>query len=247
MRNIFKILLIIIPIFFIGRYVYFKIYFSPENIKERQIKTWNKRTNSNTISKDSVFSNDIKFIQNSILKGKYDVDLKYFKSSDNCPPQKYKIQDLIDEFEGFQNVGDIDKDGKDDFVFILRAINFCEEGNSYYFSNPNIPRILTESNCCHPDSIFSIGDIDEDGSNEIAQYYSGCASRYKHFNIWTFKNNQWKEITEINFCLNDKYEQFKDFHKLYKKVSKNKFQFLEISDVLGNGEIVKEWKTIEMN
>lgn len=246
MRKILKILLIIIPLLFIGRYLYFKIYYSPENIKERQIKTWNKRIKSNIISKDSVFSNDLKFIQNSILKGKYNVDLKYFKFKDNCPLLKYKKQELIDEFEGFQNIGDIDKDGKDDFVFVLRMINFCDNGNSYYFSNSNIPRILTESNCCHPYSIFSIGDIDEDGSNEIAQYYSSCASRFKHFNILTLKNNQWKEIAEIDFAINNKYEQFKDFNKLYKKISKNKFQFLEISDVLANGEIVSEWKTIEM-
>lgn len=249
MRKILKIILILIPIIFIGRYIYFKIYFSPENIKERQIKTWTERIKTFHVSKDSVLSTNQKFIEDSILKKRFKVDLKkYLKPSKDCPPLKYKKQNLINEFEGFQNIGNIDKDGKDDFVFVLNPLNQCEDATqSYYFSNSNVPRIVAESNCCHPSSIFSIGDIDEDGSNEIAQYYSTCVSRYKHFNIWTLKNNQWKEIAEIDFCLNAEYEQFKDFPKLYKKIKKNKFQFLEISDVLGKGEIVKEWKTIEMN
>jgi hypothetical protein len=47
MKRVIKIVLILIAIIFIGRYIYFKIYFSPENIKERQIKTWNERVKNN--------------------------------------------------------------------------------------------------------------------------------------------------------------------------------------------------------
>lgn len=237
----------ILSLVFIGGFIFFKIYFSAENMKERQMKTWTERIRMFSVSKDSVLSTNKNFIENSILKGKCKVDLrKYSKPSYQCPPNKYKKQDLFNEFEGFQNVGDIDKDGKDDFVFVLRPLNFCEDGDSYYFSNPNIPRILTDSYCCHSYSILNIGDIDEDGSNEIAQYYSSCVSRYKHFKLWTLKNNQWKELAEIPFTINNEYEQFKDFNKLFKKIKKNEFQFLEISDVLGNGKVVKEWKNVEM-
>ena len=248
MKGFFKILLVIIPVLILGGYFIFKTYFNPENIKQKRIKTWNDRVGKfDDKSTDSIFSNDQKFIEESILKGKYKINIP--NNVKDCSLNKYKKSDLIDEFEGFQNIGDIDKDGKNDFVFVLRP--FCseelEDGDSYYFSNPNIPRILTDSYCCHPYSIVNIGDIDEDGSNEIAQYYSSCSSRYKHFKLWTIKNNQWKELAEIPFTLNNEYEQFKDFHKLFKKLRKNEFQFLAISDVMGNGKVVKEWKTIKMN
>jgi len=247
MKRILIIAVSLISILIIGGYFCFKIYFSPERIKERQIKTWTERVKMFAVSKDSVLSTNVDFIEDSILKRKFRINLKqYLKPSLKCPPLKYKKKELIDEFEGFQNIGDIDKDGKDDFVFVLRPLNVCEDGDSYYFSNLKIPRIETDSYCCHPYNIFSIGDIDEDGSNEIAQYYSSCASRFKHFKIWTLKNNQWKEIAEINYAVNEEYKQFKDFHKLYRKTGKNEFQFLEISDVLANGKAVKEWKTVVM-
>ena len=47
MRKIIRIILILIALFFIGRYIYFKIYYSPENIKERQMKIWNERVKNN--------------------------------------------------------------------------------------------------------------------------------------------------------------------------------------------------------
>ena len=58
-----------------------------------------------------------------------------------------------------------------------------------------------QSYCCLPKSIFSIGDIDEDGIHEIAQYYSSCSGRYKQINLWTMKEGNWKEISQISFTL----------------------------------------------
>jgi hypothetical protein len=196
-------------------------------------------------SKDSVLSFDQEFINKEILKGKYKVELeKYLK--EDCYPFRLNRVIQIQEFEGFQNIGDIDNDMKDDFVFVLNPLSYCEEGQSYYFSNPTIERIYTESNCCHPNSIFSIGDIDEDGRNEIGQYYSSCASRFKKINIWTNNGNNWELVDEIAFTINDEFEVFKDFNKLYKKKSKGILEFLEISDINANGELIKDWKTIEM-
>ncbi len=196
-------------------------------------------------SKDSVLSFDKEFIVREILGGGFELEIdKYL--NEECYPIRVSREVQIQNFEGFQNLGDIDNDGIDDSVFVLDRLSYCEEGQSYYFSNPTIERIYTESNCCHPNSTFSIGDIDEDGRNEIGQYYSSCASRYKRINFWTLRGDRWEELGEFAFTLNDEYQVFEDFDKLYKKKAKGVFEFLEISDVNVNGELVKEWKTIEM-
>ena len=151
---------------------------------------------------DSVLANDAEFISQKLLKEKYPFDLTQYDTIKRgyCRPDKLDKQQLIESFEGFNNVGDLDKDGKDDYVFVLHPINRCEEGQSYYFSNPKIPRIETDSYCCHPKSLFSIGDIDEDGSNELGEFYSSCASRYKAITIWSLKSGKWKEIKSFSYC-----------------------------------------------
>ena len=209
-----------------------------------------KNIKSNTFQ-DSILTNDIQYINDSILHRKFKLDISKYELSNpknNCYPIKLSKK-TIHEFysQGFNQLGDLNGDKKGDSVFVLHALNYCEEGDSYYFTDNKIPRIQTESNCCHPESIFSMGDIDEDGGNEIAQYYSSCASAFKSINIWTLKNNKWKKIATFAFFSNNgKYEAFKDFHKLYKKISKGKFKFLEISDMRANGEAIMEWKTVIM-
>jgi len=212
---------------------------------DEQLKMIKENTPENHI-----LSNDIHFINDSILKGKFELDiLKYELESakKKCYPIRIEKK-IFDEFynEGFENLGDLNGDKKNDSVFVLHALNYCENGDSYYFTDNKIPRILTESNCCHPKSIFSIGDIDEDGGNEIAEYYSSCSSRYKKINIWTLKENKWELVASCAYTLNDNYKPFEDFEKLFKKISKNKFKFLEISDINVKGELVKEWITVTM-
>lgn len=208
--------------------------------------------------KNSILSNDIQFINDSILKGKFKLDISRYEldnSKKGCFPTIVEKEEFY-EFsleadrkptKEFKNLGDLNGDGKNDSVFILPGLGWCEEGQSYYFTDNKIPRIQTESNCCHIESIFSIGDIDEDGGNEIAEFNSSCASNFKVFKIWTLKNGKWKLVDDFLFFFNNgKYEAFKDFHKMYKKISKNKFKFLEISDMRANGELVMEWKTVTM-
>lgn len=209
-------------------------------------------------SGDSVLSNDIQYINDSVLKGKFKLNISQYESEDiqkKCLPNiikkdlfyEYPVEGDINFIKDFKNLGDLDGDKKNDSVFILPGLNWCEEGQSYYFTNNKIPRIQTESNCCHTESIFSIGDIDEDGGNEIAEYNSSCASNFKTMRIWTLKNHQWKSVGVFTFYYNNgKYRAFEDFHKLYKKISKNKFQFLEISDRKGDGSLVMKWHTIQM-
>ncbi|WP_281228652.1 hypothetical protein [Flavobacterium aquiphilum] len=208
--------------------------------------------------KNSILSNDIQFINDSVLKGKFKLDISRYElenSKKNCFPTivekeyfyEYSLEADKVFIKKFKNLGDLNGDGKNDSTFILPGLGWCEEGQSYYFTDNKIPRIESNSNCCHLEGIFSIGDIDEDGGNEIAEYNSSCASNFKVFKIWTLKNGKWKLIENFTFFYNNgKYEAFKDFHKLYKKTAKNKFKFLEIADMLGNGEIVMQWKTVTM-
>lgn len=208
--------------------------------------------------KNSILSNDIQFINDSILKGKFKLDISKYElenSKNGCFPNiiakeefyEYSLDAERTSNKEFKNLGDLNGDGKKESVFILPSLGWCEEGQSYYFTDKNIPRIQTESNCCHTESLFSIGDIDEDGGNEIAEYYSSCASNFKCINIWTLKENKWNLVDKFTFFYNNgKYEAIKDFHKLYKKISKNKFKFLEISDMRANGELVLKWKIVTM-
>lgn len=209
------------------------------------------KTIKNGTSKDSILSNDIQFINNSILKGKFKLDISKYEAEGKkkeCYPIRLQKK-LFDEFynEGFYNLGDLNGDKKADSVFVLHALNYCEEGDSYYFTDNNIPRIITDSNCCHPTNIINIGDIDEDGKSEIAEYYSSCASRYKSITIYSLKNNKWKKIKSFSFMLNDKYTIDKDFKKLFKKTSKNHLKYFVISDITTEGKLVTEWKKIRID
>ncbi|MWB93561.1 hypothetical protein GON26_04260 [Flavobacterium sp. GA093] len=201
-------------------------------------------------SKDSILSNDIQFINDSILKGKFKLDISNYEIESikkECYPIRLHRK-MFDEFynEGFNNLGDLNGDKKADSVFVLHALNYCEEGDSYYFTDNNIPRIITDSNCCHPTSIINIGDIDEDGKSEIAEYYSSCASRYKAITIYSLKNNKWKEIKSFSFVLNDQYTIENDFKKLFKKISKNNLKYFVISDITENGKLVTSWEKIKI-
>lgn len=227
---------------------------SPKKLSRKQV-VQNLKINK---PKNSILSNDIQFINDSILEGKFKLDISRYvleNAKKECFPTlvqkeafyEYSLEATKVFKKKFKTLGDLNGDGKKDSVFILPGLGWCEDGQSYYFTDNQIPRIESNSNCCHPESIFSIGDIDEDGGNEIAEYNSSCASNFKVFKIWTLKNGKWKLVDDFIFYFNNgKYEAFKDFHKLYKKISKNKFKFLEISDMRGDGNVVMEWKTVTM-
>ena len=142
---------------------------------------------------------------------------------------------MLSGFEGIKNIGDINGDKISDTVFVVPPFNFCDEGYSYSFFDTTLPRLFTDSYCCNPDNLFSIGDIDEDGVSEICIFYSSCVSRFKSLIAYTLKNKQWKQIGmctfDINFMKPDK-------EKRVRKISKDKFEMLEIID----NEQNKEWK-----
>lgn len=226
-----------------------KIFLEP--FRDQLSYDWQLIAIKNNLSKDSILSNDIQFINDSILKGKFKLDISKYEAEyikKKCLPFKLSKKMLSELYnEDFNNLGDINGDKKDDFVFVLHGLNYCEETDSYYFTDNNIPRILTDSNCCHTSSIINIGDIDEDGKCEIAQYYSSCVSRYKAITIYSLKNNQWKEIKTFSFVLNNKYLIPRDFKKLFKKTSKNNLEYYEINDIDLYDKMIASWEktTIE--
>src|SRR5690606_37993135 len=113
---------------------------------------------------DKIITNNENQINKTLLKQfNINIELEKYQNKD-CPSDTLSIADYVEyNFEGIKDIGDIDNDGINDKLFILHPLNRCEEGQSYYFSNNKIPRIKTESNCCHLSSIINIGDINEDG------------------------------------------------------------------------------------
>ena len=200
-----------------------------------------KKTNQDSLRKKL---NDIAlFIGDSLLNGKKSVLVKYLDKyqSDTCGIIVYEKPALDSRFEGLKNIGDINHNKINDTVFVLPPFNYCDDGYSYVFFDTTLPRLLTDSYCCHPDNLFSIGDIDENGISEICLFYSSCTSRFKSLIAYSLKGNQWQQIGRCTFDIN---VMTPAKEKRVRKISKGKFEMLEI--VIDNFEKRplgdKEWK-----
>lgn len=211
--------------------------------------------NSTSIKKETppekCILTDSEFVQNEILDGKFTFNINNYDIDTFlnwiCYPIVYDKSKILNNFEKPLMVGDINNDDIDDWVFVLPRVNHCEEGDAYYFSSPEIPRLKTDSQCCHPRSIFPLGDIDGDGGIEIGEYYSSCASRFKSISLWTLKNGKWLLINNISFTLNDEFKAFDDFEKLVRKKPNGKHEILEIYDYKLGGGNQKRWVDIDMS
>ncbi|MEO8150865.1 MAG: hypothetical protein ABI723_24745 [Bacteroidia bacterium] len=186
---------------------------------------------------------NIHFISDSLLKGKEFLLLNYLDKyqADTCGIITYENSELISGFEGLKNIGDLNGDNINDTVFLVPPFNYCDEGYSYSFFDTSLPRLFSDSYCCHPDNLFSISDIDEDGTSEICIFYSSCVSRFKSLIAYTLKGGQWKQIGRCTFDINI-LKPLKE--KRVRKISKGKFEMLEI--VINNFEKKplgdREWK-----
>ena len=176
---------------------------------------------------------NIVFITDSLLKRKSIHLANYLKKyqTDTCGVIAYSNKELKEGFEGFKNIGDINGDKIKDTVFVVPPFNFCDDGYSYSFLDTALPRLFTDSYCCHPDNLFSIGDIDEDGTSEICIFYSSCVSRFKFLIAYSLKGGQWKQIGRCTFDIN---VMKPDKEKRVRKISKGKFEMLDI--VINNFE-----------
>ncbi|MBL7732198.1 MAG: hypothetical protein JNM88_13545 [Chitinophagaceae bacterium] len=172
---------------------------------------------------------NLQFIGDTLLTGKTSLLQKYIDAyqPDTCGVLTYEDSTLRTGFKGVKGLGDINGDNVSDTVIVLPPFNFCEEGDSYYFFDPELPRLFTDSYCCHPDNLFSISDIDEDGASEICIYMSSCASRFKSLVAFSLKGGRWKEIGR---CTYDIAFVEPDKIKRVRKINKGRFEMLEIVD-----------------
>ncbi|WP_133054055.1 hypothetical protein [Niastella yeongjuensis] len=173
---------------------------------------------------------DYLFFSDSILPEHKSILNYYFsKYGSDTTRSSYWQQEMKEGFEGLYSIGHIKNNLKMDSVFVLPPLTDIE-GQCYYFTDTTLPRLQTDSYCCHPSNIFLVGDIDEDGVSEIGQYYSSCVSHYKSLYVYSLKNKAWREIGHCVYDLN-----YMDIDKPYsyfvKKISKNKFKMLEITDL----------------
>jgi len=216
----------------------FSIFISCKESNNEQPKTKTSML-TKTIYTDSLqkkLTDNVLFIGNDLLKDKGFLLKKYIAKyqPDTCGVITYEDTALRSSFEGVKNMGDINGDKIMDTIFVVPPFNYCDDGYSYSFFDSSIPRLSTDSYCCHPDNLFSIGDIDEDGISEICIFYSSCVSRFKSLIAYSLKNTEWKQIGECTFdikFMNPIKEQ------RVKKIGKGKFEMLEIVDE----EKTKKW------
>lgn len=209
--------------------------------------------NNDSFPAGEVLGNDYDFFADSVLHG-YKAQLKYYfakySSDTSCGSYWHFVnkKSAIEYFEGFKNVGDINRNKITDSVFVLEPLNYCKfpgeetfDGQAYYFTDTLLPRLQTDSYCCHPSNLFDAGDIDEDGIDEIGVYYSSCSSRYKSVIFFTLKNRIWKEIAASAFDIMTQDPDEIKLINIVRKISKNKFQVKNFI------EGKKYWKTYSMN
>jgi len=210
----------------------------------KEPKVDNKQSQPTTIvqkvNKDSLLkklNENINFYGDSLFANKSFLikELVYSYQADTCGIIAYEDTTLKEGFEGFKTIGDINGDKIPDTIFVMPPFNYCDDGDSYYFFDPALPRLYTDSYCCHPDNLFPIGDIDEDGITEICIFYSSCVSRFKSLIAFSLKNNTW---TQIGRCTFDVDFMKPDKENRVRKTGKGKFEMLEIVDRKEN----KEWK-----
>lgn len=180
---------------------------------------------------------NLHFISDSLLPGKALILERYIQTyqPDSCGIIAYTDRELRSGFEGVKDLGDINGDKIPDTVFVIPPFNFCDEGYSYSFFDTTLPRMLTDSYCCHPDNLFSVGDIDEDGIAELCLFHSVCTSRFKSLRVYSLKGGQWKQVGDCTFDI--AYAKPVKEERV-RKIARGKFEMLEITDKENN----KQWK-----
>jgi hypothetical protein len=188
----------------------------------------------------SIFNSNKQFLKDTLLKDKFGVIDNYFSKyqSDTCGIFTHKNSELKEEFEGVRIVKGIRTTKEKDTVLVIPNFNYCDDGESYCFYDKTLPRLYTDSYCCHPDNFFVCTDIDEDGTNEVGIFYSSCSSRYKSLRIYSLKNDTWKKIGVGTFDIMTKDPTKVKYSDLVKKIGKDKFQICNFNE----GQT--EWKTI---
>lgn len=182
------------------------------------------------------------YLSDSLLKTDLGIIDHYFAryQPDTCVALVYTNAKLRSGFSGTKVITGLSKGKEADTVFVMPPFNYCDDGDAYCFFDKTLPRLLTDSYCCHPDNLFVCADIDEDGIREIGIFHSSCVSRYKSLLIYSLKNGEWKEIGASAFDIYTQDPGKVQFESLIKKVAKGKFK------LCGFLEGATEWETITM-
>lgn len=207
-----------------------------------EIKTITNGTIHKNDSLTFIFNSNKQYIKDSLLNEKSGIVDDYFLryQSDTCGVLTHKNSELKEMFKGIRIIKGIKTDKKTDTVFVMPSFNYCDEGESYCFYDKTLPRLHTDSYCCHSENFFVCNDIDEDGFNEVGIFYSSCVGRYKSLKIYSLKKNAWQEIYTSIFDIMTKNPNEVEFSDLVKKLSKNKFQICSFSE----GQT--KWETVKM-
>ncbi|RWY48001.1 hypothetical protein [Mucilaginibacter gilvus] len=207
-------------------------------VKPRAVERETKRKDS----LKAVLKSNLNFFADSLLGGNQAPVQAYMKryQPDTCGILTYKNDRLKENFEGIATVRKINGDKGRDSVVVIPPFNYCDEGDSYFFNDQKLPRLYTQSNCCHPNNLFVVEDIDEDGTREIGIFYSSCTSRFKALNIYSLQQNEWVKIAESTFDIFTKDPGKVKFNTLVRKIKKGEFKVCNFND----GKTT--WETITM-
>lgn len=188
----------------------------------------------------------IRWLSDRLFKGDT-ARLGYYvrqRVSDSCDAESWELASISrmeESFEGIKSLGDINNNGIPDTLFILPSFRWCEDGDSYCFSDTSLPRLFMDgSRCLHLKNVFVLPDIDEDGVKELGTYYSSCASSYKALLAWRLHAKKWEEIGHSAFHILTQDPDKVEFSSLVKKISRNRFRMKNFYD----GK--KYWDTISV-
>jgi hypothetical protein len=239
---------------FILRFGVFLLISACNDPKETRPEVWTSKLPGDTVQKPTGPRNKeaqpvrFQFIRDSVLHGHENALRFYFfkYAPDSCDTGLYDSTFFRDS-EGLGYIGDINRNGLKDSFFVLYPISSClftgEEswdGEAYYFTDTTLPRLQTESYCCHPSSLFHVGDIDEDGVMEIGQYFSGCVGRYKSLHVYSLKHSQWKEVGHVIYDVAYAHTA-KPYAAYVRKTKRNEFEMLEETELTDDIIAKEHW------
>lgn len=115
------------------------------------------------------------------------------------------LLEYLEMYSEIKSLGDINNDGINDSIMVIPELikypngSIEEGGRSVVFTDKTIPRIQIDVPCIHPEYIFPVADIDNDGTFELGKYYSSCASRFKGLDLITLQNGIWEYKGHVTF------------------------------------------------
>lgn len=220
---------------------------SPLQLESKKDCLNNKKSNrlESLKSRDSTLhklQENLKYISQFLIHKKESylrIYLKEYLKDSNCL-KCYSSREINREWQGIKGLGYLHHGPTKDSVIIISEINSCLGEGIYAFTNPSLPFLTNGSDCLLLENIFSVGDMDEDGIDELGVYESSCVSRFKSLAVYSLKNRHWKEVGR---CAFDIYQEWPDKRNRIRKLKKGEFQMLEVLDNFPNKRlpVIRKW------